>query len=169
MANPSTALTEDDLNGLILSAKTERETSELHARSPAHLTAIMSHIRARQPKERFDLKQDRGAYGSSFDISKSTIYLSVFTSSEKDEPISKDLTLTCSLWHIFHYYLTGAAGSGTVSVSVEYGDTSAQAYVTEYDDPGQTRLNGPMGELVRFFRRCLKIWAQGAQWQVRSK
>jgi hypothetical protein len=70
MANPSTALTEDDLNGLILSVKTERETSELHARSPAHLTAIMSHIRARQPKERFDLKQGRGAYGSSFDISK---------------------------------------------------------------------------------------------------
>jgi hypothetical protein len=162
MANPSTPLTEDVLNGLLLSAKTERETSELHARSPAHLSALMSHIRARQPKERFDLKQGHGAYGSSFDISKSTIYLSVFTNSENDEPISKDLTLTCSLWHIFHYYLTGAAGSGTVSVSVEYSDMSAQAYVTEYDDPGQTMAEWTHGRIGAVFQTLLEDLGGGS-------
>jgi hypothetical protein len=49
MANP--ALTEEDLNALILSAKIERETSELHARFPAHLNFV-SRIQVRQPKGR---------------------------------------------------------------------------------------------------------------------
>jgi hypothetical protein len=165
MANPITAsqkstdaLTEEDLNALIVSAKIERETSELHTRFPAHLTTLASRIQVRQPKEQFAKKQSGGANGSSFDISKGTVYLSVHMN---NEPITKDLTLTCALWHIFHYYLTGATGSGTVSVSVEYGDVSAEAYVTEYDDPGTTIAEWSHGRIGTVFQTLLEDLGAG--------
>jgi len=159
--NPPNNLTVDDLNALIVSAKIEQEMSELQARFPAHLAAPVSRIRVRQPKETSVLSEKRGASGSSFRISKSTVYLSVLRNSENEEPVTKDLTLTCANWQIFHYYLTGSAGSGTISVSVNYGDMSAKAYVTEYDDPGVTMAEWSHGRIGKVLKALLEDLAAG--------
>jgi len=129
-------LTADELNALILSATIKRDMLELQERFPAHLASLASRIRVRQPKERSVLSENDGVYESSCDISKSRVFFSVLMYSDNEEPITKDLTLTCVHWSAFHRYGTSLARSETVSVSVNYGDMSAKAYVTEYDDPG---------------------------------
>jgi hypothetical protein len=142
--NPPNKLTIDDLNVLIVSAKIEQEM-ELQARIPAHLAALVPRIPVRQPKEMSVLSEKCGANGSSFEITKSTVYLSVMKNSENEEPVIIDLTMTCTNWNIFHYYLTGAAGSGTVSVSV----TSMIL--------GWQWQNGRIGALAKFSRHYLRI------------
>jgi len=159
--NSPNTLTEDNLNAHIVSAKIEREMSELQARFPAHLAALVSHIRVRQPKEWSVMSEKGGANGSSVGISKRTVYLSVLRNSENEELVTKDLTLTCANWHIFHRYITGAAGSGTVSVSVDYGDVSAKAYVTEYDDPGITIAKWSHGRISKVLKGLLNDLGAG--------
>ena len=141
------ALTEGDLNALITTAKIKRETSELIARFPPYFAPVAPRFQVRQPSEKTIVSQEGGEHGSSFDISKNTVYLSVLVNSANEEPITRDLTLTCAHWNIFHYYVTGAAGSETVSVSVKYGDMSTRAFVTEYDDPGEFRWRFSHGEI----------------------
>lgn len=160
--NPPNNLTIDDLNALIVSAKIEQEMLELQVRIPAHLAALVPRIRVRQPKETLVSSEKRGANGSSFEISKSTVYLSVLKNCENEEPVTIDLTLTCTNWNIFHYYMTGAAGSGTVSVSVNYGDMSARAFVTEYDDPGVTMAEWSHGRIGKVFKALLEDLAAEA-------
>jgi hypothetical protein len=159
--NPPNKLTIDDLNVLIVSAKIEQEMLELQARIPAHLAALVPRIRVCQPKETSVLSEKRGANGSSFEIAKSTVYLSVLKNSENEKPIAIDLTMTCTNWNIFHYYLTGAAGSGTVSVSVTYGDMYARAYVTEYDDPGVAMAEWSHRRIGKVFKALLEDLAAG--------
>ena len=148
------ALTKDEVNALIVSATIRRDTLDLQERFPPHLASIMSqHIRVRQPKEQSVLSQDDGVNNSTCDISKTKVFLSVLpvNSKNEEEPITKDLTLTCVHWYTFHSYGTGGARSETVSVSVDYGFMSTKAYVTEYDDPGPTLAewsHGYIGEVL---------------------
>jgi len=160
MADPN-ALTEDDLNVLIVSTKIERETSELHARFPAHLASFVScgKIRIRQPTEQFTSGESGGANGSSFRTSKTTVYLSILINSENEadpQRTTKDFTLTCAYWRIFHYYLTGVTSSGTASVSVRYGDVSAKAFVTQYGDPGENIAEWSHGGIDEVFEELFE-------------
>ena len=147
-------MTKDEVNALVVSATIRRDMLDLQERFPPHLAALVSQcIRVRQPKEQSVLSQDDGAYDASCAISKTKVFFSVLpVNSENDEePIAKDLTLTSTHWSTFHRYGTGGARSETVSVSVNYGDMSAKAHVTEYDDPGPTFAewsHGYIGEVM---------------------
>jgi hypothetical protein len=141
------ALTERDLNALIRKVKIKRETSKLMARFPPHLASVASRFHVRRPSKETIASQKGGPNGSAFDIFKNKVYLSVLVNSANEEPITKDLTLTCVHWNIFHYYITGSAGSETISVSVKYGDMSKKAFVNEYDDPGLEKGYYSHGEI----------------------
>jgi hypothetical protein len=148
-------LTEDELNALIVSAKIKREMSELEGRFPTHLATLVSRIRVCRPKERLVFSETGGANGASFDISKNTVHFSVTRNSDDEEPVTKDLTLTCAHWRIFYYFATGSAGSEIVSVSVKYGDMSTNAYVTEYDDCGTIIAEWSHGRIGRVLKVLL--------------
>jgi hypothetical protein len=158
----SETLAEDDLNALIASAKIKREISELEGRFPAHLAALASRIRVCRPKERLVFSEKGSASGASFDISENTVYFSVMRNSDNsEEPVTEDLTLTCAHWRIFHYFGTGSAGSEIVSVSVNYGDMSAKAYVTEYDDPATIIAEWSHGRIGRVLKVLLEDLGAG--------
>src|ERR1700683_3350350 len=133
-------LTVDNLNALIIFAKIKREMLELEGRFPAHLATLVSRIRICQPKEQLVFSEKGGANGAFFDSSTSTVYFSVMRNSDNEEPVTKDLTLSCSHWCIFHYFGTGSADSEIVLVSVNYGGMSAKAYVTDSDVRAWLRL-----------------------------
>jgi len=130
-------LTEKELNKLIASAKVKRETLELRSRFPSHLAELASRIQVCRPNEKTVLSQRGGAKGSSFAISKNKTHLSVLINTPNEQPISEKLTLTRTRWNIYHNYLTGYAGSETISLSLSYGDAKAKAFITEYSDCGQ--------------------------------
>jgi len=131
-------LTQEEVDKLIASAKVKRETSELRTRFPSHLAELASRIQVRQPNEKTVVSQGGGALGSSFAISKKKTHLSVLVNTPNEQPISKELTLIRARWNIFHYHLTGCAGSDTASLSLSYGDSKAEAFITEYGDYGQS-------------------------------
>ena len=89
-------------------------------------------------------------------------YFSVMRNTDNEEPITKDLILTCTHWHIFHWFATGSTGSGIVSVSVKYGDMLAKAYVTEYDDPGTIIAEWSHGRIGKVLKVLLKDLGAGS-------
>ena len=87
---------------------------------------------------------------------ESKVFLSVLINSENEEPITRDLTLSCVHWSAFHRYGSGVARSDTASVSVNYGNMSAKAYVTDYDDPGPTFAEWSHGDIGKVFDALLR-------------
>ena len=70
---------------------------------------------------------------------------------ENGQLVSHPLTLTCSHWSIF--YRSGGAGSETVCFSVALGSSEAEAFVTEYGDPGMQVVeyaHGDTDEILKF-------------------
>ena len=106
------ALTEGDLNALIATAKIKRETSELIARFPPYFAPVAPHFQVQQPSEKTIVSQEGGEHGSSFDISKNTVYLSVLVNSANEEPITRDLTLTCAHYLSLLRYWRSRFGNG---------------------------------------------------------
>jgi hypothetical protein len=123
----------------------KRETNELRARFPSHLADLASRFHVLQPKETLFTSQQAGVNGSCCEVEEYKVHLSVRLGNEDADATEKELTLSLSKWSIAHIYVSGEAGSETVSALIRYGTESAEASVSEYADPGIEMLEASHG------------------------
>ncbi|KIM91690.1 hypothetical protein PILCRDRAFT_810973 [Piloderma croceum F 1598] len=145
--------TSDGDFGTVITVK--REANELRARFPSHLADLASRFHVLQPKETTITSQQAGGHGSCCDVEEYKVHLSVRLGKEDAEATEKELTLSLCKWSIAHIYVSGDAGSETVSAFIRYGTESAEASVSEYADPRIEMLEASHGGVKKLLTSLL--------------
>jgi hypothetical protein len=133
----------------------KREANELRARFPSHLADLASRFHVLQPKETTITSQQGGGNGSCFDVEEYKVHLSVRLGKGDADETGKELTLSLCKWSIRHIYVSGDAGSETISTFIRYGTESGEASVSEYADPGIEMLEASHGGVKKILTSLL--------------
>jgi hypothetical protein len=128
----------------------KREANKLRARFPPHLANLASRFHVLQPKETIITSQQAGGNGSCCDVEEYNMHLSVRLGKGDADATEKELTLSLCKWSIGHIYVSGDAGSETISTFIRYGTESAEASVSEYADPGIKMLEASHGGVKKY-------------------
>jgi hypothetical protein len=88
-------------------------------------------------------------------VEQCRVHLSVHLDNGDADATEKHLTLRLCKWNIYHIYMSGSAGSETISASIKYRTKSAQASVSRYDDPGIEMLEVSHGGVKKLLTRLL--------------
>lgn len=89
--------------------------------------------------------QQGGGNGSCCDVEEYKVHLSVRLGKGDADETGKELTLSLCKWSIRHIYVSGDAGSETISTFIRYGTESGEASVSEYADPRIEMLEASHG------------------------
>jgi len=141
--------TSDGDFGTVVTVK--REANELRARFPSHLANLASRFHVLQPKETIITSQQAGGNSSCCDVEEYNVHLSVCLG----DATEKELTLSLCKWSIGHIYVSGDAGSETISTFIKYGTESGEASVSEYADPGIEMLEASHGGVKKILTSLL--------------
>jgi len=147
LQNYLSGISDEQLETVVEAERVKRETKALRGAFPSHLA---SRINVVQPKKTTTISLRGGAYGSNCSVTQHKLYLSVHPAYDDVDATDKKLNLTLCNWSTGQIYLTGSAGSSTISVSIKYGDGkagSAKAAASIYGDPGKIINDASHGQV----------------------